>query len=445
MNISRNGSGRCRWAFILMLLLLAMGVVVAGCGGSDSSSSSSETAAETSEPAAEETAEEEPAEEEEVSEGGGVTPEVEELMTKALGAPYKEGTFDEIGVQAFEKASETANLSPEQEELAFECWSKSTCTLGDGEITYGVADGFGGNTWRKFTKMEGILQAMAYPEIGKYIYTDAGGDLAKMQANIRSLTAQGAKLITTYDDFGAAVAPAYAAAQRAGAVVSNFVGPVEADESAIAVHAQNDFCSAGKAMIDAAAKMIGEKGAIVYFTGTPGNPQGEEWEKCGDEQIAAKYPGLEVSYKGDTEWTPAGTTKATSALIASGKPADVIIFDYAEPVQQIISTYEKAGKTPPGVVATSSSNGTLMAWDKDQGGSNAWEYAQTSSLAYVQRLSITGAINKLNGEEVPNEVKVPVEYIPAAKEQVEAEKPGDYPGPTILVPEKLVEKMLSAG
>jgi ABC-type sugar transport system substrate-binding protein len=445
MYISQSGHGRRRWAFMLMLLVLALGLTVSACGGGSSSSSSSSEET-TAEPA--ETTEEPAEEEEEVSEessGGEVTPAVEKLMSQALGVPYKEGDFDQTGIEAFVKASETAELTPEQEELAFECWSKSSCTLGEGELTYGVADGFGGNTWRKFTKMEGILQAMAYPEIGKYIYLDANGDLSKMQANIRSLSAQGVNILTTYDDFGAAVDPAFEAAQRAGAVVSNFVGPVEAEESAIDVHAQNDFCTAGKAMIDAAAKMVGNKGSVAYLSGTPGNPQGEEWQGCADEEIESKYPELEVTYKGDTEWTAAGTTKATSAMIASGKPVDVVIYDYAEPVQQIVSTYEKAGKTPPAVVATSSSNGTLIAWDKSQGGSKAWDYAQTSSLAYVQRLSITGAINKLNGEEVPNEVKVPVAYIPATKEQVEAEKPGDYPGPTIIVPSKLVEKMLSAG
>jgi ABC-type sugar transport system substrate-binding protein len=437
MHDSDNGSGRWRFAFVAMIVALAVGVLVAGCGGGSSSTSESTSAA--TEPS------EEGSTEEASSGGEGVTPEVEKLMSKATGVPYEEGQFDATGLEAFEKAAETVELTPEQEDLAFECWSKSTCTLGEGELTYGVADGFGGNTWRKFTKMEGILQAMAYPEIGKYIYTDAEGDLAKMQSNIRSLSAQGADIITTYDDFGAAVAPAFASAQRAGAVVSNFVGPVEAEESAIAIEVATEFCEAGKLMVDAAAEILGEKGSIAYFTGTPGNPQGEKWEGCADEQIAAKYPGIEVTYKADTEWTPAGTSKATSAAIASGKPIDLIIYDYAEPVQQIASTYEKAGKTPPAIVATSSSNGTLMAWEKAQGGPGAWEYDQTASLAYLQRISVTGAINKFNGEEVPNQIPTPLDYIPAKKSQVEPDKPGDYPGPTILVPTALTERMLSAG
>jgi hypothetical protein len=104
---------------------------------------------------------------------------------------------------------------------AFACWQGNSCTLGSGNVTLGLADGFGDNTWRKFSKMSVILQAMTYPQVGKLIFTNAHGVLATYQSNIRELTAQGAKAIVAYNDFGPAAYPAFEAAQRSGAVVSS--------------------------------------------------------------------------------------------------------------------------------------------------------------------------------------------------------------------------------
>jgi len=436
----RNNSRNSRWrlGFLAMMLVLVLGIVAAGCGGDDDTTAGG--AGDTTAASTEETTTGDE------TGGGEISPDAEKLASKALGVEYSDGALDENGIEAFEKAVETQDLTPEQEDLAYECWSQSTCTLGDGELTYGVADGFGGNTWRKFTKMEGILQAMAYPDIGKYIYLDAEFDLAKMQSNIRSLSAQGADIITGFNDFGSAVVPAYAAAQRAGAVVSVYVGPVEdADSSAITSQVVTEWCEAGKNMADAAAEILSDKGSIALFGGPPGNTQGETWWRCAEEQIGAEYPDMSVTYKGDTEWTAASAAKAASAAIASGKPIDLIMYDYAEPVVNIVETYKKAGKTPPAFVAVNQSNGLVTNWSEAQGSKSEYALDMTSSLAYMQRISITVAVNKINGEEVPEEIFPPLDLIPAAKDQVEPDKPSDYPGPTIIVPEGLTERMLTSG
>lgn len=442
--VRKTMAGRWYMALLMLALVAALGVFAAGCGGGGSSSSSESTQAEEPAEETEPTGEGEEEGEEASSGSTEVTAATEELMSKAIGVPYEEGQFEEVGVEAFNKAAEGLELTPEQEKLAFECWEKSSCTLGEGELTLGVADGFGGNTWRKMTKMEAILQAMQYPEIGKYIYLDAEGDLAKMQANIRSLSAQGAQVILTYDDFGTAVVPAYQAAQRAGAVISNYVGPVEgASTSALTSQVVVEWCGTGKTMADQAAELLGEKGSIALFGGPPGNPEGEVWWGCAEEELSEKYPEMEVSYKGDTEWTPASAAKAASAAIASGKPIEAILYDYAEPSINIIEAYEKAGKVPPAIVAVNQSNGLVKVWSEHQGTKDAFELQQTSSLAYASRISLTALMRKMNGEEVPQEVALPVEFVPAEKSQYENGKPGSFPGPTVLVPTSLVEKMLA--
>ncbi len=116
-------------------------------------------------------------------------------------------------------------LTDDQKAKAMECWKGTTCEVGDGDVTLGIADGFGGNLWRKVAKMEIILQAMTYPNIGKIIFTDANADLPTFLANVRSLSSQGATAIVSYNDFGSAALPAFKAAQAAGAKVSTYVGP----------------------------------------------------------------------------------------------------------------------------------------------------------------------------------------------------------------------------
>lgn len=440
--VRKTMAGRWYLALLMVALVAVLGVAAAGCGGGGSSTSAGESTQSEESKGAESTAE---GEAEEASTGSTeVSAATEELMSKAIGVPYEEGQFEEVGVEAFNKAAESLELTPEQEKLAFECWEKSSCTLGPGKLTLGVADGFGGNTWRKMTKMEAILQAMTYPEIGKYIYLDAEGDLAKMQANIRSLSAQGANVILTYDDFGTAVVPAFQAAQRAGAVISNYVGPVEgASTDALTSQVVVEWCSTGKTMADSAAEVLHEKGSIALFGGPPGNPEGEVWWGCAEEQLKEKYPEMSVSYKGDTEWTPASAAKAASAAIASGKPIEAILYDYAEPSVNIVEAYEKAGKVPPAIIAVNQSNGLIKNWSERQGTKNAYELEQTSSLAYASRISLTALMRKVNGEEVPAEISLPVKFVPADKSQYEKGKPGSFPGPTVLVPTALVEKMLA--
>ena len=188
-------------------------VLLAGCGGSDDTTGGSEetAAAETEEATTEEAPEE--GAEEESSEGTVSEAELQKTVNQALETEdIKADTLPPLMIEALEMA--TGEPSPEEIDKAFECWKADSCTLGEGPITLALADGFGDNTWRQFSKMNVILQAMKFPEVGKFIATNAHGELATFQANLRSLTAQGAEAIVVYNDFGPAAYPAMQAAQR---------------------------------------------------------------------------------------------------------------------------------------------------------------------------------------------------------------------------------------
>jgi len=421
---------------------LALALLVVACGGGESNTQEATTA---EAPAESESASGNAGTSEEASSEGasaeGEIPEAEiqKTIDKAMGTHVPISELPQPIVNGFEHA--TMELSEEQLNKALECWENSTCTVGDGEITLAIVDG-NENTWRDFTKMETMLQALTYPEIGKIIYTNAQGDLSKMQSDIRNVTAQGAKAIVTYDDFGPAVAPAFAAAQRGGAVVSNYLGPVETTSESIKVQVIADNCVIGENMAEEAARVINEKGNVAYFNGTPGNPQGQTWNKCATETLEKKFPEVEHVASVDTEWSPAGAEKAASSLISSGKEVGAILYDYANPLPNVIETYEKAGKPIPQFVTWTEQNKLYGLWEKKLGTPEEFKLVTTSAASYVGRLSVTAVMESLAGEELEEKLIFPFPFHEAEKGAYQPNLPAEFPGVTILVPETLIEKMI---
>lgn len=401
-----------------MICSVAALVLVAGCGSSSTGSSSGangNTAPSGGAPA-------------------GTAPavsaaDIDKTITTALGKSVPADSLPPLMKEALARASST--LTPAQLDKAFECWQKSSCTLGGGKITLAEADGFGDNTWRKFSKMDVILQALTYPEVGKFIYTNAHGDLSQYQSATRNLTAQGAKAIVAYNDFGPAAWPAFTAAQRAGAHISTFVGPGDgAPTSAITTRVQPDICEAGKVMAKTVKQAVGDA-PVAYFTGTPGNPEDAGWQKCATEA------GVKSAFAADTNWTPAGAQTAASALIASGKEPKAILYSYSNPVPNIVKAFQKAGKPTPAIITWTTDNGTLCQLKQ-----SPYPLYLTNALNWAARVSVTATVAAVNGTSVPAAVTYPMPFKKADPADCDAGKPADYPGTSALVPTELVTKIL---
>jgi len=377
--------------------------------------------------------------------GSGVTlpavdsPEVQATVKQAFQADIDVTTLSPTVQETFQRA--TMQLTSQQLDKAFECWTNTTCDIGSGDVILGIADGFGGNQWRKFSRMEIILQALTYPQIGKIISTDAQGDLATLQSNVRSLVAQGAKAIVTYDDFGAAALPAYAAAQQQGAKVSAYVGGIpDAPPTSVANQVHSDICAVGQEMADTAVNKLKLSGQVAILNGTPGNPQGVVWNKCFEDKLNGT--GLSVGTKLDTSWTLAGTFKAASALVSSGKDYSGIFYDYADPLPQVVQAYEQAGKVTPPLVTWTSNNGLFKAWQQRLGTPKEFPLYYTNGLNWEGRSSVTAVMSLLDGKQVEAESIVPQPFVKAVKGVYQPDRPDDYPGPSVLIPDSLVNRML---
>jgi ABC-type sugar transport system substrate-binding protein len=366
------------------------------------------------------------------------------VIKQAFLADVPAAELDPLITEALGKA--TIELTPEQEDIALECWKNNQCDIpGGGDVVVGVADGFGGNAWRKFSKMEIILQALQYPEVGKFIYLDANFDLAKMQANVRSLQASGAKVIVSYNDFGDAMLPTFSQAAKQGVKIATYASPVPgATGDQVTTQVTPNLCDVGKAQADATADLLGsEGGEVAFFNGTPGNPQGQAWNKCAEEQFAAQYPNITVTAKEDTGWTPDGAYKAASALIATGKPIKAILYDYADPMPQIFKAYDQAGKVTPAYVTWTVNNDLNKLWAEEQGGAKAFDLIYTNGTNWTTRVAVTATLKALAGETVNPNVVYPLPFVPADENSWVQDRPGDFVQ-SLLIPTTLLDKMSAA-
>jgi ABC-type sugar transport system substrate-binding protein len=186
----------------------------------------------------------------------------------------------DVALAALGRSTKTVNYA-----LALKCWKNNGCSTGTGgKLTVAYVEGFGENTYRQMSKMEFILQALTYPQVGKIIYRSAHSDLNQAIADFKSVIAQHVSAIVTYPDFGDAMLPVFEQATKAGIPVSTYAwGYVTGPGKNYLTVVGEDTCKLGKAFAQVMNTNVGS-GDIAFLGGFPGNPLSLGWQKC--EQAA---------------------------------------------------------------------------------------------------------------------------------------------------------------
>lgn len=367
---------------------------------------------------------------------------VSEILQKAFLTPdIKPGDLDPTILNGLLDAG--ADYSDEQIKTAERCLKETECKIGDGPLVFAILDGSGGNLWRVLTRAATTLQATLYPEIGTVIYQDAGGELATMQAQLQSLQARGVDLIATYDDFGPAMIGSFQAATSAGIPIVAYGGvPGPDGEKAVVSQVASDFCDDGDRMAQAANESLGGSGSVAFFTGTPGNPQGEGWMTCAEKWFADNAPGIKVVNRSNTDWSQQGTFSAASALISSGTDVDAILYDYATQTVNIVDAYQQAGQQVPTQITWTTDNTLTGMWEKDQGTDKAWDLYYTTSINFEGNIALRALAEKLNGADVSPQLVFPLPFVKAQVGDYDPKQPPNGPG-RMVMPDALVEAILS--
>ena len=258
---------------------------------------------------------------------------------------------------------------PVDYDKAFECWQNNGCETGTGgELKVGLADGFGGNVARQLFKMEFILQALTYPEIGEIGYTDANLDTQKAISDVRSFAARDFDIIISYPDAGEALVPAYRAAMEEGSKVITWSG-TKVGEPGV-----DYFTYSGQRRVrhrqGHGERQFGEQlpdgGEIAILLGAPGNTLDPLQEECMTETMP---DNIEIVARQGDAWSRESYLKAMSAILAEHPDLDGVLGSYGDAFVGAMRAYEAAGIPMDGLVTMhqSDDNPFLCAW-KDAGG-----------------------------------------------------------------------------
>jgi ABC-type sugar transport system substrate-binding protein len=358
------------------------------------------------------------------------------VVTYALGgaaALPTNATQKNIALAAMYRAGKKVD-----EDLAFQCWQKNICDTGTGgKITVGLADGFGGNPARQLFKMEFILQALTYPQIGKIIYTDANLKTQKAISDVRSMIAQGVDVIVSYPDAGGALLPVYREATKRGIPVNLWsnanIGKPGVD---YLNYSGTDICVLGKQFAAVENKALPNGGNIAFLGGTPGNTQSPAWQKC---EKAALNKNIKVVATADTGWTRQGALQAMSGILAKYPDLKGVSYDYGDAFVGAIRAFEAANK-PLNITATIYSNDNpLLCEYKKQSNPNfkVWTFV---ALFFQGRTALTAGMIKLAGAPVPAQVIYNPSLVQVTKKSCRADLPANG-SPTALVSPALQKRM----
>ncbi len=417
-----------RRLLLLTMALLAMSALVAACGGDDGDESSSRTQSAQGEGG------------DDKLPGENVDDaKLKETIKKAFFTDVPVSELDPMMVRTLKVAA--AGLTPAQQQTLRACMSKNVCETGGGDIVVGIADSFGDIPWRQQARLEMTAQAIAYPQVGKIIYTNGGGDQQKSLANFRSLMAQKVDVIGGYYDFAASMLNLVRQATRQGISVTTYIGPVPGAKGGqdIASQVIPDLCAIGKEMADKVMAAGGQHKAAALFTGIPGNTSAP-WQDCAEDQF--KGGGWKVVHRGNTKWTPQGEIAAASELIASGKEVDAILYDNTG--ANFFVPFKRAKKPTPIITSWANSNQYYKAYQELPADSK--ENFIINGQTWTSRAGMTAGIEKELGKEVPGEILLPQPMVPVKEalplvEPTLETMPLGYTAPTFS-PDEVVQQVL---
>ena len=325
------------------------------------------------------------------------------------------------------------------EALALRCWKNNGCTTGTkGKLTVAYIEQFGENVYRQMSKMEFILQALTYRDVGRIIYSSAHSDFTKAFADWRAALAQGVDLIVTYPDFGDAMIPVMKQATDAGIPVATYAWGFVSDpgKNYLTVVGE-DTCALGKTYAYVMNNQV-KSGEIAFLGGFPGNPLSEGWQKCEEPALRS---AIDVVAKEPTNWDPSKVQQVVAGILAKNPDVKGWSYEYGLGMAQGgYAAYKAAGKNFNGVLTFRTDDVGMGCLFNQLKNPNLQMYYYTSGNTQI-RVAFTAAMMKLKGAKIPPKIVFPIEL---QNQRVRDSCVKGYPqeaSATSLIPLSLLKKM----
>jgi ABC-type sugar transport system substrate-binding protein len=291
--------------------------------------------------------------------------------------------------------------------LALRCWKNNGCNTGTGgKLTVAYIEQFGENVYRQMSKMEFILQALTYPQVGRIIYKSAHSDLNQGIADFKAAIAQKVSLIVTYPDFGDAMLPVMKEATDAGIPVATYAwGFVTGPGKNYLTVVGEDTCNLGKAYAQVMNAKV-KSGEIAFLGGFPGNPLSLGWQRCEAPRL---NPNIKVVATEPTNWDPSKVQSVVAGILAAHPNIKGWSYEYGLGMAQgALAAYRAAGK-PFNTVLTLRTDDVGMGCTFNKlNNPNLQMYYYTSGNSQI-RVAFTAAMMKLKGAKIPPRIVFPIQ------------------------------------
>ena len=348
----------------------------------------------------------------------------------------KNPTARNIALAGLGRADKKVNYA-----LALKCWKNNGCSTGTkGKLTVAYIEQFGENVYRQMSKMEFILQALTYPQVGKIIYKSAHSDLNQGIADFKAAIAQKVSLIVTYPDFGDAMLPVFKEATKAGIPVSTYAwGFVSGPGTNYTTVVGEDTCKLGKAFAQVMNTQV-KSGDIGFLGGFPGNPLSLGWQKC---ERPALNKNIHVVATEATNWDPSKVQEVVAGILARYPNIKGWSYEYGGGMALgAVAAYKAAGK-PFNPVLTLRTDDVRMGClynqlKKTNPGLKMYYYTSGNSQI---RVAFTAAMMKLKGAKIPPTIVFPIQL---QNQRVRDSCVKGYPqlaSATSLIPLSLLHRM----
>ncbi|MGZ4314925.1 MAG: substrate-binding domain-containing protein [Gaiellaceae bacterium] len=339
-----------------------------------------------------------------------------------------------VSLAALGRSERKVNLN-----LALKCWKNNGCSTGTGgKLKVAYVEGFGENVFRQMSKMEFILQALTYPQVGRIIYTSAHSNPAQALTDFRAAISQHVNVIVTYPDFGDTMLPVFREATKAGIPVATYAwGYVTGPGKNYLTVVGEDTCRLGKAYARVMNKYV-KSGNIAFLGGFPGNPLSLGWQNC---EKPALNPNIHVVATEATNWDPSKVQEVVAGILARYPDIKGWSYEYGLGMAQGgIAAYKAAGK-PFNTVLTLRTDDVGMgcAYDKLKN-KNLRVFYYTSGNPQI-RVALTAALMKLKGAKIPPQIVFPIQLQDQAKRDQCAKGYPQEASATSLIPLSLLHKM----
>ena len=339
-----------------------------------------------------------------------------------------------ISLAAYGRVTKKVNYA-----LALKCWKNNGCSTGSGgKLTVAYVEGFGENTYRQMSKMEFILQALTYPQIGKIIYRSAHSDLNQAIADFKSVIAQHVNAIVTYPDFGDAMIPVFQQATKAGIPVSTYAwGYVSGPGSNYTTVVGENTCNLGKAFANVMNTKV-KSGNIAFMGGFPGNPLSAGWQTCEQKALNSS---INVVANDPTNWDPSKVQGIVAGILA--KYPDLKGLSYEDALfmsQGGYAAYQAANIPYNGVFTYRTDEAGMGCLADKLKNPNLQIYYYSAGNAQI-RVALTADMMKLAGAKIPPTIVYPIQLQQQSKRDMCLKGYPATASGTSLIPLSLLHQM----